>query len=450
MNNNTRISYWDNIKFFLIFLVVLGHVFYFSTDTRIQNLMSLIYIFHMPAFAFISGTFGRHPDIRKTLKLGIYYIIFNSLLILTCDKSILVPAYSYWYLLSLIVWRIVTPYIPKKPIFVIIIAVTANLTIGFLKDVDNTLALSRTIAFFIYYYLGYHFNLSSNLDLESIIHNTTHTDENKTKIKMSISSILLIITPLLLAMTLSNILIHTFKINSETLQFLSLNITEDSTAIDVIMTRFMLILSAVSFILFILLTTPRNKIPIITTVGKNSLWIFLFQRPATLIVDTLLPEVKNSIFYGIVVSLFICLLFGTDYTTDLLKKLKPKVLYIAACISVSILFINRGTVPTGYSIGTTNPASVNAPVDPLYRLITAQQQEQFKDAFRITFAGDLILLEDQVKRGYRQENSSYDFKDMFKYTKEHISTADLAIGVFEGPTAGADVGYTTGNFDYGK
>lgn len=89
---------------------------------------------------------------------------------------------------------------------------------------------------------------------------------------------------------------------------------------------------------------------------------------------------------------------------------------------------------------TVNP--VNLPV------LTPEQSDQFSSALRITFAGDLILLEDQVKRGYRE--GGYDFSEMFRYTKAHISSADYAIGVFEGPMAGAEVGYSSSNFNDGK
>lgn len=81
-------------------------------------------------------------------------------------------------------------------------------------------------------------------------------------------------------------------------------------------------------------------------------------------------------------------------------------------------------------------------------VLTPEQSARFSSALRITFAGDLILLEDQVKRGYRE--GGYDFSEMFRYTRAHISSADYAIGVFEGPMAGAEAGYSSSNFGDGK
>ena len=65
-------------------------------------------------------------------------------------------------------------------------------------------------------------------------------------------------------------------------------------------------------------------------------------------------------------------------------------------------------------------------------VMTLSQQKRIHNAFRILFCGDLILLEDQVKRA--RHGQDYSFDDMFEYTRKYIQPADLAIGVFEGRT----------------
>lgn len=86
--------------------------------------------------------------------------------------------------------------------------------------------------------------------------------------------------------------------------------------------------------------------------------------------------------------------------------------------------------------------------DKIYRKISAEEISQYKKALRIVFCGDLILLEDQVRRGF--DGQKYDYSEMFEYTKECISSADLAIGVLEGPLAGEDAGYSSSNYGDGK
>ena len=69
-----------------------------------------------------------------------------------------------------------------------------------------------------------------------------------------------------------------------------------------------------------------------------------------------------------------------------------------------------------------------------------------KSTVTISFVGDLILLENQVKAGYN--GSEYNFDKMFEYTKSYFAEADYSIGVLEGPVASGS--YSSGNFDDGK
>lgn len=57
----TRNYYWDNIKGLLILLVVFAHVLYQLQDESvgINYTVDVIYLFHMPAFVFVSGFFAK-------------------------------------------------------------------------------------------------------------------------------------------------------------------------------------------------------------------------------------------------------------------------------------------------------------------------------------------------------------------------------------------------------
>jgi len=100
---------------------------------------------------------------------------------------------------------------------------------------------------------------------------------------------------------------------------------------------------------------------------------------------------------------------------------------------------------------TTNFSSVNArkvQEDNIYRTASKMTLKNYKNAFRILFCGDLILLEDQVKRAFDGKN--YNFDEMFEFTKEYISSADFSIGVLEGPLGGNANLYSQSNYDDGK
>ena len=93
--------------------------------------------------------------------------------------------------------------------------------------------------------------------------------------------------------------------------------------------------------------------------------------------------------------------------------------------------------------------SPEATVDPIYPVMTAEQQKAVERAVKISFTGDLILLRDMIERAYNEERDSYDFDEMFEYVKEYWADDDLSIGVFEGPMAGEANGYSTSCFDDG-
>ena len=74
----------DNIKIFLIFLVVFNHIIAFQlvkADQVVRFVWYGITIFHMPAFIFISGYLSKKPqDVMKNVKnLLIPYILRNPL-----------------------------------------------------------------------------------------------------------------------------------------------------------------------------------------------------------------------------------------------------------------------------------------------------------------------------------------------------------------------------------
>ena len=90
----------------------------------------------------------------------------------------------------------------------------------------------------------------------------------------------------------------------------------------------------------------------------------------------------------------------------------------------------------------------NSTENNLFRVMDSQTQSNYENAFRILFCGDLILLEDQVKRAYK--DGKYNFENLFEYTRKYISDADFSIGVFEGPCGGTVKLYSQSNFDDGK
>lgn len=81
----------DGIKWLLIVLVTFGHVIEPALSNPIANkLYSIIYIFHMPLFVFISGYYANVKDKEKLISKG---FAFGN--IFGCDDSSMFLLWKY-------------------------------------------------------------------------------------------------------------------------------------------------------------------------------------------------------------------------------------------------------------------------------------------------------------------------------------------------------------------
>lgn len=86
--------------------------------------------------------------------------------------------------------------------------------------------------------------------------------------------------------------------------------------------------------------------------------------------------------------------------------------------------------------------------DVLHPQLSAIELSKLKDAVRIGFIGDMILLRDMVEAG--KIKGEYSFKTMFEPLKSYFAECDLMTGVLEGPLPGEELGYTTANYGDGR
>ena len=449
-----RSPYWDNIKGLLMLLVVFAHILFQLQDRSalIDHTVDYIYMFHMPAFVFVSGYFGkskRSHSFAGIVKLVFLYFIFNSLICFAYGfTSLLTPMYSYWYLTALIAWRLTAHHIAKFRRITLIL-ITIALFAGFYPSIDNTLSAARIICFYPYYMAGYLLSAEKNSELSK-----------KEYLKRVPSGLLFLAG----AGVLSFAAYDFFRFNDQALQMGGYSEPKDACG------RIVLFITAFLAIYALRYLSPDKNIPLITMAGRNSLWIFLLHRPLTFLISDTINNMSAGmmILASAAAAPLICLIFGNDiiapyfnrfadsgaeiFTGNSSNKINPAklaVLFVTLGFAVSAL-LNNYPVPgsdTDQAPAASNP-SENTSADIIYPIMTDEQKNAFDNAFRITFAGDLILLEDQVKRAYY--DGEYDFSDVFEYAEPYISSADYAIGVFEGPMAGEDAGYTSSNFDDGK
>ncbi len=454
LKKSERSAYWDNIKGFLILLVVFAHILFQLQNSfpAVNATVDYIYMFHMPAFVFVSGFFGKSPNSRSftvIIKLIFLYFIFNSIMgFIYGFTSLLQPMYSYWYLIALIVWRLTAHHIAEFKEINLILFVTA-VFIGFYPTVDNTFAAARIIGFYPYYMAGYKLTEEKNNALIS-----------KKYIKRASVGIL----TLLCAGMLAFVAYSYFGYTDGDFQMTGYSHAADSFG------RIILYIIAFLGIYSIRCLAPQKNIPLLTSFGRNSLWIFILHRPVTLLLSDIIIGLPPAyiMLISVLSAFVICIIFGNDIAARYLNRFleagtdiftsdnkkfnisKLTALCVALGFVISVVlsayknfsFSDLGRLSSpAYSDEVTE----NTQQDIIYPTMTKEQKNAFDNAFRITFAGDLILLEDQVKRAY--DGSKYDFSDVFEYAEPYISSADLAVGVFEGPMAGAEAGYTSSNFD---
>lgn len=167
-----RDPFFDNAKFLLIFLVVLGHMLSIGNSNDKLNLATTkwIFSFHMPLFVFISGYFTKITD-KKKYFTGILiftetFVVFTLIHILIeylqgkpiNDFQLLIyPKWTLWYLLCIIWWRLMIYYTPPSIRdnykLLVIISIILCLTMGWIPI--GPFSFQRTFSFLPFFTIGY-------------------------------------------------------------------------------------------------------------------------------------------------------------------------------------------------------------------------------------------------------------------------------------------------------
>ena len=171
-----RIYYWDNAKAALILLVVMGH-FLLPLENKMGGVQATywwIYLFHMPAFVFVSGVFSKgyvEKDGKEYRLTGFItlYLIFTVLLWVLqfffkkkINFSLLLSTSGApWYMLAMFFWYLILPYASRlKPMYAILASIGISLLAGAYKDCGDFISISRIIVFFPFFIGGYYFDMN--------------------------------------------------------------------------------------------------------------------------------------------------------------------------------------------------------------------------------------------------------------------------------------------------
>ncbi len=475
---DTRVIFWDNIKGLLILLVVFAHCLWGLQNQHWNNvIVDSIYYFHMPAFVFVSGYFSkseRSRSIESLLRLSVLYLIMHlsfSVLALARGEDIhLFSAYySEWYLIALVVWRLITPqFINTWRSVLLVLAI--SLIAGWVPALGGNalFSVNKIVTFWPFFCMGY-----------------LLPKELVDKCRSSRYRVLFGIICAVIVLVLEKVTHHGLMIADADL--LPGLYALDNNNIGLI--KRVAVFSVASLtILALVLLAPSRKLPLITRAGQNSLYIYALHRPITLLFTSMVLSrgVRFQLLTAMAATIVMSYAFSMPFVADGIDRLVNSVVnaikerptsrsagqktamgftlvfvvmlllipYVSviqrasknATISSDAKEVNTEDIVNEDEGGKEGEPIVNPVVK--YRTMSAAESQRRSQAYRILFAGDLILLEDQVRRGYGENGYQYD--DCFEWTKDYIESADLAIGVFEGPCGGTEKGYSSSNLDDGK
>jgi hypothetical protein len=214
-------------------------------------------------------------------------------------------------------------------------------------------------------------------------------------------------------------------------------------------------------ICFSLLLIPNKHIPFLTKTGKNTLYIYLFHRIFTIIVDKeIFQNIKYRLYiinFSLIFTIIIILIFGANIVVNGINKFinyihnniiseskKGKIIGLfISLVFILIQLINISfEIEKGKLIENNKIQSSNLSI----KLINTFNEEEL---ISISYIGDLILLKDQLIMAKNKLTGKYEFDDMFKFTSDILKKSDLSIGIYEGTSAGNNTSYSTSNYGDG-
>jgi len=302
----------DNIRFLLIFLVILGHFIELFRGDFSLALYKIIYSFHMPAFLFLTGFFARFHPRKIFLNLICPYILFQVLyrafdafIIQGKDSFTLnftTPYWILWYLLTVICYYLLIPLIDSEDVrsrkFILGIAIVVSLLAGYDSSIGYYGSLSRSFTFFPFFLAGFYLSKTKNVS-------------QKNCMILPLSGLLSLLCSFYIVTCptiTKNVLYGSYSYEKATYSPLI---------------KVLLLVCGFAWIIFLLYLIPNKKIPFVSQFGQNTLSVFFLHgfivRLAKKYKIFAFSEVGN-IFLAIIFSLILISFFGNPKIAGLFRK----------------------------------------------------------------------------------------------------------------------------------
>lgn len=157
----------DNLKGLLIISVVYVHIYDMlgQKTPLLFTIRTIVLAVQMPLFLFLCGYFGKHAEKRRDAAWAEYlipFLVFNTLYYLVragqepgMQYALFRPLNMYWFLLTLLIIRVLMPELLRVR-WLLPISLAVALLVGGDPYIGRDLSLSRTICFLPFYLLGYY------------------------------------------------------------------------------------------------------------------------------------------------------------------------------------------------------------------------------------------------------------------------------------------------------
>ena len=264
-NVKERLPVIDNLKGFLIFCVVLGHLVEFSGFPYSKILYCTIYLFHMPAFVFLSGYCCKENEsIVSIFQKYLYpyviwqtiYILFRIMVLGLEEKlQFFVPYWHLWYLLSLFIWHCLIRFFKtvskKTQGIVVLLFVVLGLFIGFIETGYDFLEISRVIVLFPFFFIGY-YSGKKNWD---------YSCNKRLKRFLCVATLFVFVC---LCMSL-DVVMHKWMFHSMPYELFGYTWW----------IRLVLLIASGVITAFLCCVFPKKKLPLLTYIGQNSMPVYI-------------------------------------------------------------------------------------------------------------------------------------------------------------------------------
>ena len=299
----SRSAGFDTLKGLLIFLVVFGHLLEPQYGGGPNFLYLMIYSFHMPAFIFLSGWFSRNSALKKNLTgVLLPYLVFQVVYLLYAGLPVQVysPYWILWYLFALFLWRLPAPVLHDRPALVwslIPVSIVVSLLCGFTDKIGYDFALSRVLVFLPYFLLG--FALSGR------------RDEILPRLRAPVSRGLSLIGVLVCMGFFWHV-----RLTFQRPWFFGAASYQFSGASPRI--RLLLLAIALVWIWFLLSWIPCRRLPCLTALGRNTLFVYLLHGFVKLQVDAHAEALYRfgtipNLLLALLLAAALCALFGNRW-----------------------------------------------------------------------------------------------------------------------------------------